>query len=127
MIRVEVHKDDPKNPHHPQKIVQKLRETLVGLNLAEEQCEFFAVRNGPEYVQTGKTAPFIRLVVTPDDSVAIIVRAIRRFFEELELYKIDIQTMPISIPAGEIKGRWYDPSDPLRAIKHAERKEGARG
>lgn len=118
MVFFEIHADH-QHPDRLQTILGQLRTDLINRKLTTEQCDFRVVRNGVDFVKAGKKDPFIRIAVTPDDLVEKIVQALQTYLPTCDC-GIDIVAMPIFIPPGKETGRWYDPSDPLCASRHAK-------
>lgn len=128
MIRVELHIENPDNPSAPYEWLAELKGVLIEHKLATEQCDFHITRNSSELTRSRKGAPFIRVVVTQDDAPGKIVSAIRKWLPIFDGLGIDIVTMPVYVQPGmtwsgrwNSKPRWYDPSDPLCASRHAQK------
>lgn len=120
MVYLELHEDDPKNLERLQAYLDQIKVAIRKYGLIDiSACEFRIVRNGPEYVRTGKAAPFIRIAVVPGEdtfAIASLIRG-RGDIDAIANYGINVVTMPVFIPPRKKEGCWYDPSDPLRALR----------
>lgn len=126
MLYLELHEDSPGESALLEAGLDQIKLALKGYGLLDiSTCQFRIVRNGPEYVQNGKSTPFIRIAVSHGEDVFIIANLIRarKPHTRIATYGIDVITMPVYIPAGKKAGRWYDPTDPLRAVLQAKKGE----
>ena len=120
MISLELHANRTKDPAHLHEALAMLKNALTTRrDIDTAHCEFRLVR-------TGEQTLFVRIKVTTDDPVESIVHALKNIEFDGVSCGLDVVLMPVFYPAGSRKGRWYDPSDPMRATYHTK-KGGTRG